>query len=240
MTLPVLAVFSFAQSDPNQNNPQNTQSQPQSQTTTTEQRTESQTTTSSTEKVSTKSWKGSLVDANCVAPGMTSSTSTTTRSEVNAPSQSSASSSAADPSASSTTTQESRSTSEKTTEDPAASRTERQTTESSSSTEQRQDPNTGSVTERRSTADRTTQESSAAGGNTARWQSCPATLSTTQFGLVLSGGRMVRFDEVGNTRAAMAMKTNNKLAKAATSGKPAKVKVHGTMAGDTVQVVEIR
>src|SRR5262249_40947505 len=39
---------------------------------------------------------------------------------------------------------------------------------------------------------------------------CPATSATTRFGLQLDNGKLLRFDEVGNLRAAEGMKTNKR------------------------------
>jgi hypothetical protein len=67
---------------------------------------------------------------------------------------------------------------------------------------------------------------------------CVATASTTAFGLVPSGGPMVRFDDEGNTKADEALKNT-----AVEPGKRVKAKVAGTLAGrDTINVssVEIK
>jgi len=70
-----------------------------------------------------------------------------------------------------------------------------------------------------------------------QWQSCPATATTTNFGLVTKDGQFMRFDEVGNTRAQQELKNHPKWT---ASNKPANVKVRGITAGDTVQVLEIK
>jgi hypothetical protein len=67
---------------------------------------------------------------------------------------------------------------------------------------------------------------------------CVATTSTTLFGLVPAGGRMVRFNDDGNTKAGEALRTT-----IVEPGKPVKAKVTGILAGDdTVNVssVEIK
>jgi len=101
------------------------------------------------------------------------------------------------------------------------------------------DANCGATTSGASSgsADRSAGESGKDPGSMSRWQSCPVTTSTTEFGLVTSAGRMLRFDAVGNTRAAEAVKSHTKWT---TSGKAPKVKVYGVMMGDTLQVQEIR
>lgn len=74
-------------------------------------------------------------------------------------------------------------------------------------------------------------------GMNAQWQSCAATPSTTQFGLVLNDGRMVRLDENGNTQAQGELKNNPKLT---ANNKPPRVRVRGTLVGDTLQVQSIK
>ena len=67
---------------------------------------------------------------------------------------------------------------------------------------------------------------------------CAATATTTVFGLVASGGQMMKFDTEGNTKAGEALK-----ATAIEPGKRVKAKVTGTLAAsDTVNVssVEIK
>jgi hypothetical protein len=68
---------------------------------------------------------------------------------------------------------------------------------------------------------------------------CPVSSSTSKFGLKLEDGTVVRFDSVGNERAAQELKTKTKWTKDLTDGKPIKAKVSGTMNGDTVTVVSI-
>ncbi len=247
-SVPALAAFAWGQSYP----PATSQS-----TTTTEHRTETRT---QTEKgVFSRNWKGMLVDASCVPSGtagaMTSSTNkgtstntTTTTTETpdatrNERSSSTTSSSTTETPAATRDERSSSSTS-RSTETPDTTRTERSSTSEQSTT---MTDESGKV-ERRSTADRTDQTTTSAPadvtmsgpGATARWQSCPATGTTSAFGVVLSDGRMVRLDATGNTMAAQRMKTENKWMQAATTGKPANVKVRGTLVGDTLQVQEIK
>jgi hypothetical protein len=131
-----------------------------------------------TDRTETRSFKGMLVDANCGAPGATSSSSGT-----------------------------------------AGRSTRTDTTDTSA---QRTTSSTGSGSANRSVSE---------------WQSCPATASTTAFGLVTKEGQFLKFDSVGNTRAQLELKNRPKW----TSGnKPANVKVQGVTMGDTVQVLEIK
>lgn len=96
------------------------------------------------------------------------------------------------------------------------------------------------ASETSSSANRSEQETTMGHSSKAQWQSCPATASTTQFGLLLSDGRMVHFDPAGNQKAEQGMQSNSKWTKAANSGKPAKVKVRGTLFGDTLEVHSIK
>ena len=66
-------------------------------------------------------------------------------------------------------------------------------------------------------------------------QQCPATSSTTAFGLVLGDGKFVKLDDQGNSKASEAIK-----ATALKEGKAPKAKVKGTVEGDTVKVAEIQ
>jgi hypothetical protein len=66
---------------------------------------------------------------------------------------------------------------------------------------------------------------------------CAATAATTAFGLVVSGGEVMKFDEQGNARANDALKSVS----ATTPGKALKAKVTGMVEGDgaTVKVVSV-
>lgn len=70
-------------------------------------------------------------------------------------------------------------------------------------------------------------------------QSCPATNSTSVFALKTSEGRVLQFDDVGNARAAAALKNNAKWSKELADGGQIRAKVSGTMAGDNVTVTSI-
>jgi len=87
-------------------------------------------------------------------------------------------------------------------------------------------------------SDRQTSSGSGMQRSSSQWQSCPATASTTNFGLVTKDGQVMRFDDVGNTRAQQELKNHPKWT--ANNNKPANVKVRGVATGDTVQVLEIK
>lgn len=66
---------------------------------------------------------------------------------------------------------------------------------------------------------------------------CPATSSTTSFGLLTSDGRFIRFDNPSNTRVVEIVRSNKGLDKYLVERTPLNVKVIGTASGD-VAVVE--
>ena len=71
-------------------------------------------------------------------------------------------------------------------------------------------------------------------------QSCPVTSSTTAFALMLDDGRVMKFDFVGNARAAEELKTKPKWTKEMGEGKPIHAKISGTTApNDTITVSDI-
>jgi hypothetical protein len=90
-----------------------------------------------------------------------------------------------------------------------------------------------------STESNASAETKGAANRSASDQGCPVSANTTQFGLRMNDGHVMRFDMVGNERAQQAIKDKKKWNDAATAGKPIKVKVSGTMAGDTITVVSI-
>ncbi len=64
---------------------------------------------------------------------------------------------------------------------------------------------------------------------------CAATAATTTFGLVISGGQVVKFDDEGNTKVGDALK-----AVTIEPGKQVKAKVTGTLEdGDTMKVASV-
>jgi len=70
-------------------------------------------------------------------------------------------------------------------------------------------------------------------------QSCPVSANTTTFGLKLDDGTLLKFDSVGNTRAASELKTKQKWTKDLAENKPVHAKVNGLQNGDTITVTDI-
>ncbi len=71
-------------------------------------------------------------------------------------------------------------------------------------------------------------------------QSCPVRSSTTDFALVTNDGRMYRFNEEGDVKAASELKTNNKWSKAVNDNKKISAQVRGSIEGETLQVESIK
>ena len=69
---------------------------------------------------------------------------------------------------------------------------------------------------------------------------CPATASTTSFGMVTPEGKYIRFDDAGNTRVVEMMKSNKDWKNYMDERKPVKVHVIGSPNGDYIVVREIR
>jgi len=65
------------------------------------------------------------------------------------------------------------------------------------------------------------------------------TAGSSQLGLKMDNGQVVRFDLVGNQRAQDELKNNKKWTNAVTSSKPIKVKISGVMQGDKLIVSSI-
>jgi len=65
-------------------------------------------------------------------------------------------------------------------------------------------------------------------------EQCPATASTTAFGLI-TDGKFVKLDDQGNSKATEAIKSAT-----LKEGKAPKAKIKGTLEGDTVRVAEIQ
>jgi hypothetical protein len=71
-------------------------------------------------------------------------------------------------------------------------------------------------------------------------QKCPVTSSTGAFGLMTKDGQTLRFDDVGNARAAQEIKNKQKWSKQLSDGKPIHVKVDGSMdSNNTITVTDI-
>jgi hypothetical protein len=70
-------------------------------------------------------------------------------------------------------------------------------------------------------------------------QSCSVSASTTQFAVKTKDGKVMRFDDVGNTRVKEAMKTRKSWSDSVSANKPIKVKASGLMSGDKLIVVAV-
>jgi len=68
---------------------------------------------------------------------------------------------------------------------------------------------------------------------------CAVTNSTSVFALQTEGGQVMRFDSVGNARAAETLKSKEKWTKDLTANKPIRAKVSGMLTGDTITVTSI-
>jgi hypothetical protein len=69
---------------------------------------------------------------------------------------------------------------------------------------------------------------------------CPVTTTTSTFAMVTPEGRVVRFDEPGNTQVVEMVKTNKEWGTFISEHKPIKVRVVGTSDGDVVVIKEIK
>ena len=70
-------------------------------------------------------------------------------------------------------------------------------------------------------------------------QSCPVTSSTTAFALKTKDGKVMKFDVIGNARAAEEVKTKASWSKDVAAGKPVHAKVTGILSGDNITVTSI-
>jgi hypothetical protein len=64
--------------------------------------------------------------------------------------------------------------------------------------------------------------------------------NSSEMGLKMDDGKVVRFDLVGNQRAQDAMKNDKRWSKELGANKPLKVKVNGVMNGDKLIVTSIQ
>ena len=69
---------------------------------------------------------------------------------------------------------------------------------------------------------------------------CPVTATSSQLGLKMDNGQIVRFDMVGNQRAQDELKNNKKWNSSVTANKPIKVRISGVMQGDKLIVSSIK
>ena len=70
-------------------------------------------------------------------------------------------------------------------------------------------------------------------------QTCPVSTNTGTFGLKLDDGTFLKFDPVGNTRAASELNAKQKWTKELGENKPIHAKVNGIPNGDTIIVTDI-
>jgi hypothetical protein len=85
--------------------------------------------------------------------------------------------------------------------------------------------------------DRNTSQTKTTTTNTATTE-CPVTMTTTNFGLLTTDGKYVRFDEPSNTRIVEVVKSK-KWDKLMSEKKPVKVRVVGNANGDVVVIKTI-
>lgn len=79
-------------------------------------------------------------------------------------------------------------------------------------------------------------------GSTNMGSNCAVSSSTNAFGLLLKDGRVVKFDEIGNSRASEALKSSKKWSQAVNNPgaeQNIRVKVSGSMEGDKLTVMSI-
>jgi len=69
---------------------------------------------------------------------------------------------------------------------------------------------------------------------------CTVSSSTSAFALQTDSGQVLRFDSVGNIRAAEALKNKANWTKDLSAGKPIHAKVSGTLSGDTITVTSLQ
>ena len=70
-------------------------------------------------------------------------------------------------------------------------------------------------------------------------ESCPVASSTSTFALRTDSGQVMKFDAIGNARAAETLKTKPGWTKDLSGGKPIRAKVSGMLNGDTITVTSI-
>jgi hypothetical protein len=69
--------------------------------------------------------------------------------------------------------------------------------------------------------------------------SCPVTSSTTMFAIQAGTGQVLKFDAIGNMRAAEELKNNKKWSREMSAGKPIHAGVSGNLVGDAITVTSI-
>jgi hypothetical protein len=97
------------------------------------------------------------------------------------------------------------------------------------------------TTHTQKTTETTSNENSTTTTETTRIESeCPASATSTSFGLLTPEGKFIRFDDAGNSRVLEMVKTNKDWRNYIVSRKPVKVRVMGTADGDAFVLKEIR
>jgi len=69
---------------------------------------------------------------------------------------------------------------------------------------------------------------------------CAVSSTTSAFALQTAGGQVVKFDSVGNIRAAEMLKSKPNWTKDLSAGKPIHAKVSGTLSGETITVASLQ
>jgi hypothetical protein len=69
---------------------------------------------------------------------------------------------------------------------------------------------------------------------------CAVTSSSSAFALQAVGGQVLKFDSVGNIRAAEMLKSKANWTKDLSAGKPIHAKVSGTLSGETITVASLQ
>jgi hypothetical protein len=228
--LPLACGLLLAQTDTQQSSSQSTTT-----TTTTQTETRPATTTSSTTRTTTDThtlptitqWKGILVDASCAAGAKSTTSSTTSSTDQTISSTTSTTDQSGSANRTSVTNQGG------TTPDQGGITTG---TQNPPATTTSSDQNTSGQTK---TVDTGRHHKGRRNRDAAQTQSCPVSSSTTMFALKTQDGQVLRFDAVGNARAAAELKNKPKWSKDLAEGKPIRATVDGMMSGDTVTVTDV-
>ena len=69
---------------------------------------------------------------------------------------------------------------------------------------------------------------------------CAVSSSTSAFALQTVGGQVLKFDSVGNIRAAEMLKSKANWTKDLSAGKPIRAKASGTLSGETITVASLQ
>ena len=219
--LPLACGLVLAQADPQQSAPTTTQTETRPATTTSKTATDTHTLPTIT------NWKGTLVDATCAAGAKSTTSSTASPTDQSSSSTTSTTDQAGSANRSSVTNQSG------TTPDQGGITTG---TQNPSATTTSSDQNTSGQT---TTVDTGRHHKGRRNRGASEIQSCPVSSSTTMFALKTQDGQVLRFDSVGNTRAAAELKNKPKWTKDLAEGKPIHATVDGMLSGDTVTVTDV-